>query len=56
MDENEIIHSYKREQAIADGVLIDLTELATEAGFICPVAFIWRQGEYDDYLAGVFNA
>jgi hypothetical protein len=39
MDENEIIYSYTRKQAIADGVLIDVTELAKEAGFKCPVAF-----------------
>jgi type I site-specific restriction endonuclease len=38
MDENEIIYSYTRKQAIADGVLIDVTELAKEAGFKCPVA------------------
>lgn len=34
----EVIHSYTREQAIADGVLVDLTALAAEAGFSCPVA------------------
>jgi hypothetical protein len=39
MDENEIIYSYTRKQAIDDGVLIDVTELAKEAGFKCPVAF-----------------
>jgi hypothetical protein len=39
MDENEIIYSYTRKQAIADGVLIDVTELAKEAGFKCSVAF-----------------
>jgi hypothetical protein len=38
MDENEIIYSYTRKQAITDGVLIDVTELAKEAGFICPIA------------------
>jgi uncharacterized protein DUF6573 len=39
MDENEIIYSYARKQAIDDGVLTDVTELAKEAGFKCPVAF-----------------
>jgi hypothetical protein len=39
MGENEIIYSYTRKQSIADGVLIDVTELAKEAGFKYPVAF-----------------
>jgi hypothetical protein len=39
MDEYEIIYSYTRKQAIDDGVLIDVTELAKDAGFKCPVAF-----------------
>ena len=33
-----VIHVYTRAQAIADGVLIDATELAREAGFRFPVA------------------
>ena len=32
------IHAYTRAQAIADGVLIDVTDLAREAGFKHPVA------------------
>ena len=32
------IHAYTRAQAIADGVLIDATDLAREAGFKHPVA------------------
>ena len=32
------IYSYSRAQAIADGVLIDVTETAREAGFRYPVA------------------
>lgn len=32
-----VIHSYSRAQAIADGVLVDVTELAKEAGFKLPV-------------------
>lgn len=34
----EPIHTYTRAQAIADGVLIDVTETAREAGFRLPVA------------------
>ena len=33
-----IIYSYSRAQAIADGVLIDVTEQAGETGFLVPVA------------------
>jgi hypothetical protein len=33
-----IIHSYTRAQAIEDGVLVDVSELAHEIGFLCPVA------------------
>ena len=31
--ETEVIYSYTREQAIEDGVLVDVTETAREAGF-----------------------
>lgn len=34
----EVIHEYSRAEAIADGVLIDATALAKEAGFVYPVA------------------
>lgn len=33
-----VIHRYTRAQAIADGVLIDVTPTAREAGFVHPVA------------------
>jgi hypothetical protein len=33
-----VIHSYSRAQAIAEGVLVDVSELAKEAGFKLPVA------------------
>lgn len=33
-----LIYSYSRAQAIADGVLIDVTEAAKDAGFRLPVA------------------
>ena len=44
--EDVLIVSYTRKQAIADGVLIDITETAIEAGFKYPVAVthaVWNQ-------------
>ena len=41
-----VIFSYTRAQAIADGVLIDVSELAKEAGFRFPVAVtagVWAE-------------
>jgi len=41
----EIIYGYSREQAIADGVLVDASEMAREAGFVFPVALtaaVWQ--------------
>lgn len=38
-DDNwDIIHVYSRKRAIADGVLVDVTATAVEAGFKIPVA------------------
>lgn len=34
----EPIHTYTRAQALADGVLVDVTKVAQEAGFKVPVA------------------
>lgn len=34
----EVIHSYSREQAIEDGFLVDVTEVAHEAGFLLNTA------------------
>ena len=34
----EVISSYSRAQAIADGILVDVSETAREAGFVFPVA------------------
>jgi hypothetical protein len=34
----ELIHAYTRADALADGVLVDATETAQEAGFRVPVA------------------
>ncbi len=36
--EKDIVYSYTREQALEDGVLVDVSELAKEAGFTVPVA------------------
>src|SRR3954451_8782369 len=50
----DIISSYTRAQAIADGVLVDVTEAAKEAGFRIPVALTaaaWA--EYVAVPAGV---
>lgn len=35
---DEPIHTYTRAEAIADGVLVDVTDTAREAGFAVPVA------------------
>jgi hypothetical protein len=35
---DNVIHSYTRKQALEDGVLVDVTKIAKEAGFIWPVA------------------
>lgn len=43
----ELIHKYTRSQAIEDGVLVDVTETAKEAGIKFPVAVtIAVYGEY----------
>lgn len=44
-----VIYSYTRAQAIVDGVLIDVTALAQEAGFKMPVAI--TNGVYSEYVA-----
>jgi len=49
-----VIHSYTREQALADGVLVDVTKLASEAGFRYPTAVtstVW--GQYIEVPEGV---
>jgi hypothetical protein len=46
MKDWKVIHSYTRAQAIADGVLVDVSELAKEAGFRFPVAVtsgVWAE-------------
>ncbi|WP_066260912.1 DUF6573 family protein [Hydrogenophaga flava] len=45
MDTLPTIHSYTRADAIADGILIDATNMAREAGFKVPVALtaeVWN--------------
>ncbi|MEK7382867.1 MAG: DUF6573 family protein [Elusimicrobiota bacterium] len=49
----EVIHAYTRAQAIEDGVLVDLSRLAREAGFKWPLAVttaVWAVLEPDDAL------
>ena len=38
-----VISAYTRQQAIADGVLVDVTTTASEAGFAIPVAVTVRR-------------
>lgn len=45
----DLIHSYSRAQAIRDGVLVDVTETAKEAGFKIPVAL--TSAVYEDCVA-----
>lgn len=52
--EDDLIHRYTRKQAIADGILIDVTSTAKEAGFRFPVALtraVW--GRYVEVPEGV---
>ena len=42
----DVIHTYTRKQAIDDGVLVDVTETASEAGIRFPVAVtsaVWHE-------------
>ncbi len=45
----DVIYSYTRAQAIADGVLVDVTETAKEAGFKWPVAI--TRTVWEDFVA-----
>jgi hypothetical protein len=50
-DDAEIISVYTRAQAIEDGVLVDVSEMAKEAGFVVPVAVttaVWHLIEPTD--------
>lgn len=48
-DESDLIHVYTRAQAIEDGVLVDVTETAKEAGINYPVAI--TQAVWAEYVA-----
>jgi hypothetical protein len=48
-EETAVIFAYTREQAIADGVLVDVTDTAREAGFCVSVAL--TRGAWDQYVA-----
>ena len=37
-DDDDLIYSYTRAQALADGVLVDVSQMASEAGFRYPTA------------------
>ena len=43
-----VIYSYTRQQAISDGVLVDASALAREAGFVFPVAL--TEALYHSYI------
>ena len=45
----EVIYAYTRAQAIEDGVLVDVTKTANEAGFKWPTAV--TRAVYDRYIA-----
>lgn len=44
----EVVYAYTRKQAIEDGVLVDVSEMAREAGFTIPVAV--TRGVWADYI------
>lgn len=51
LSETPVVHSYTRQQAIDDGVLLDVSEMAREAGFKFPVALtcaLWFEWVYSD--------
>lgn len=45
----ELVSSYTRAEALADGTLVDVTETAREAGIRCPVAV--TQAVWAEYVA-----
>ncbi len=48
MDGFEVIHSYSRAQALADGVLVDVSAAAKKIGFKYPVAV--TESLYEQYI------
>ena len=59
-NEWELIHAYSREQAIADGELVDVTEIAKNAGYVVAVALtraVWnRCVDVSATIAGMTDA
>ena len=54
-----VIHSYTRKQAIADGVLVDVTDQAKFSGFKIPVAVtqtVWGGWIEANRVGGSFEA
>lgn len=54
LDFGEVIYTYTRQQAIEDGVLIDVSRTAREAGFKYPVAVtqaVWSEVIIPDEIA-----
>ena len=41
----KLISSYMRSEALSDGVLVDVTEMARVAGFVIPVALTRAAGD-----------
>ena len=53
-DEAEVIDAYTRAQALEDGVLVDVSEMAKEAGIKFPVALTATvYGQYVEVPEGV---
>src|SRR5947209_19701172 len=53
-DDAEVIYAYTRAQALEDGVLVDVSEMAKEAGIKFPVALTSAvYGKYVEVPAGV---
>lgn len=48
-EDAEIIHTYTRAEALEDGVLVDVSEIAREAGFTVPVAL--TRAAWEDCVA-----
>jgi hypothetical protein len=44
-DHADVIHHYTRADALRDGVLIDVSPTAREAGILWPVALTWAAWE-----------
>ena len=47
-DPKDLIHSYTRAQALADGVLVDVSTVAREAGITYPTAL--TRAVWDNYV------